>query len=109
MSATKTHGSPAKFPTPEELGPFQKALAKAYNAVEDLNLRLDRVLDPWLDAGEVLDRPTYETVGVLADMTDSVEVEVAAITGELEKIKASAHQVLAMRGDLEVRDRKAAA
>jgi len=105
MSATKTHGLPAKFPTPGEIEPFRKALATAYNAVEDLNIRLDRVIDPWLGKDEVLDRSTFETVGVLADMIDIVDTEIEAIGSELDKIKSSAHQVLSMRGDLEIRDR----
>ena len=100
MSATKgTHGYPASLPTEADLAAIEEKLSAAHNVVEDLSVRVGRAIAPWMDKGEILERPTFETLGVLTEIVDLVETEVEAITREIESLKVDGRQLMTMRVD----------
>ena len=106
MSATKTEVRPATFPTAEDLGEIERAFGAAYNAVEDLDVRLGRILDPWDESGEIVERPTFAAIGVLAEIANVVDSELKTMTEELNKVKSQLRRAMTMRFEVEFADRR---
>jgi hypothetical protein len=106
MSAT-TQTAPSKFVTAEELEDAVKALSNAFNKVEDVQGNLNRITRAWNDEGIVMDHPTIETIGRLADFLDSLEVEIDQLGRCRKAISEKLKDVMIMRGDVELAEQKA--
>jgi hypothetical protein len=106
MSAT-TQTAPSRFVTAEELEDAVKALSNAFNKVEDVQGNLNRITRAWNDEGIVMDRPTFETIGRLADFLDSLEIEIDQLGRCRKAISEKLKDVMIMRGDVELAEQKA--
>jgi len=103
MSAT------TQFPSADELEAVARQLSTAHDELERVVRRVRIIVRGWENEEKVLDRPTFETIGLLADFGDSVNMTGAEIRQMREEIDGLNHDLMLMRGNLEIRDRKAAA
>lgn len=99
MSATTTK-RPAKFATPEQYKAADKALSNAYDHIERLSWDLQSIVNNWDEVGEMLDHPTFETIGMLADFVDTLTMDVQQLTGKRDELAGYLHEVCLIRGDL---------
>jgi hypothetical protein len=91
---------PAPWPTEASLEPAAKALAKAFNAVEAIEMHLDQFTGPWLDEGTYPDPPpTLATIGALYSFLETLNTEVAQPQMDASQLTHQLRQIDTMRLD----------
>ena len=104
MTATAT-----RFPSRDELDQAVTSLATAFEQVEELRGAIGQIVKAWNEENVALDRPTFETIGMLADFVDSCEMELGPLRREVRKIDGYVHDLMLMRGNVELQDARAVA
>lgn len=98
MSATKPV---LTFPTPDEASAAELAMGRAFDALEKLQRRVRIIASDYEDKEEIHDRPTLETIGLLATFIDAIEGDHAEIGRSLAELRVDLKHVMAMRDELE--------
>lgn len=108
MSATATKRRPAKFPTAARYTAAERALQRGYDELERLVWNLNAIVFAWTDEERVLDRPTFETIGRLADFIDGLDVQLDQCTVKRDELRDHLSEVMSMRGTLDHREKREA-
>ena len=103
LTATKA----LKFPTADDLELIGKALARAFDEVERSEWVVRRIVEAF-HTGDVLDRPTLETVGALAEYLDVLDTYLGEMKTRHDELSGHLRQVMTMRAEVEHRERLAA-
>ena len=85
------------LPVADDLDEVGRAMGVAYKALEALENRLGEAVSPWMTSGLIVHRPTFETVGVLAEIIALVEAEVDGYRDLLARYHQYARQLSTMR------------
>lgn len=105
MSATVSNRQ-ARFPTDEVYGAVESAVVDAYNEIERLVGDVEAIVRAWEEDEEVLDRPTFETVGRLTEFLDGLDMDCEQLVGKRDELRTALHGVVMMRGEMERHQRR---
>jgi hypothetical protein len=88
----------ATWPTEASLESAAKALTKAFNAVEAIEMQLDQFTGPWLEDGTLPDSPpTLAAIGALYSFLETLDTEVAQLKMDASQLRLQLRQIDTMR------------
>jgi hypothetical protein len=81
------------------------ALGESFDAVERIERRISVIVKRYFDEDAVDDRPTFETIGLLADFLHGARLEAVQLARSIESMEADLRRVINMREEVEAGER----